>query len=83
MDPYYQKAKQKFQLEELEQNALETKACEKIRQEEIERKRIEEANRIMEKRLRIEQEVKKEEDRKLQVKLNEIKGKNPWDSGFL
>ena len=53
---------------------------EKESQKEIE---SEARRKSYEERLRQENEAKKEEMIKLQVKINEVKGKDPWESGFL
>ena len=66
--------------EAMREEASAKKAEEKL---EADRKAMAERERIFNERLKREQEAKREEQRKLQEKINEVKGKDPWDSGFL
>lgn len=79
----YTSAKKRFQAEELEQSRLAEKARATRLYEEAQAKDAEERQRAYEAKQLNEQQVQKEKQRKLQAKINEIKGKDPWDSGFL
>ena len=54
----------------------------RIQNERLEKER-EARSFAAEERAKLEREIGKEKQRKHQEKLNEIKGKDPWDSGFL
>jgi hypothetical protein len=55
---------------------------EKRRQLEQEKKTLEE-KRIRDERLRQQKALEAEKKKKIEEKINEVKGKSPWDSGFL
>ena len=79
----YTSAKERFQAEELEQSRLAEKARATRLYEETQAKAAEERLRAYEAKKLNEQQVQKEKQKKIQAKINEIKGKDPWDSGFL
>lgn len=80
---FYTKTREQAQLDELAQSRHEDELRLKRRQEEARVKELEERERLNEKRVLQEQQAQKEEKKKIQEKINEVKGKNPWDSGFL
>ncbi|MEK7484109.1 MAG: hypothetical protein AABZ60_07240, partial [Planctomycetota bacterium] len=79
----YVKERKKEKAEAAELIRLAEEAREKQDKEETRKKIMEERERVHAERLRLEQEAKLEEKRKLEERIKEIKGKDPWDSGFL
>lgn len=79
----YTSAKERFQTEELEQSRLTEKARSTRLYEEAQAKDTEERQRAFDAKKLNEQQVQKEKQKNIQAKINEIKGKDPWDSGFL
>ena len=60
----------------------------KERAEQLAKEKAEEEHRLArklayEERLRQEREIEQAAQKKLQAKINEVKGKDPWESGFL
>lgn len=79
----YGSIKERFQAEELEQSRLAEKARDLKLYEEAQAKQADERQRAYEAKKLREQQEQLESQKKIQVKINEIKGKDPWDSGFL
>lgn len=79
----YARAKEHAQFEELEQSRHEDELRLKRKQEEARAKESAERLRLNEKRALQQQQDEREKQKKIQAKINEIKGKDPWDSGFL
>jgi hypothetical protein len=79
----YTSAKENFQAEELEESRLVEKDRALKLQEEAQAKEAQKRQLVFEEKKRQEEQAQKEKQRKLQAKINEIKGKDPWDSGFL
>jgi hypothetical protein len=69
--------------EELEHLRLLKEAEEKKAREDAYNRTVEERQRQHQERRLKEEQAEKEKQRKIQEKFNEIKGKDPWDSGFL
>ncbi len=79
----YATAKENFQAEELEESRLVEKDRALKLQEEAQAKEAQRRQLVFEEKKRQEELAQKEKQRKLQEKMNEIKGKDPWESGFL
>ena len=79
----YSSAKQRLQADELEQSRAAEKARALKLYEEAQAKQADERQRAYEAKKLREQQEQLEKNKKIQEKLNEIKGKDPWDSGFL
>lgn len=79
----YSSTKKRLQAEELEQNRASEKAHATRLYEEAQAKDVEERQRAHETKKLREQQEHQEKQKKIQAKINEIKGKDPWDSGFL
>lgn len=79
----YGTTKESLQAEELEQNKLAEKARATKLYEEVQAKQADERQRTYEVKKLLEQQEQMEKKKKIQAKINEIKGKDPWDSGFL
>ncbi len=77
------RAKKKERAQALETIRLEEEARLAQDRKEAREKIIAERERVNSERLRFEQEAKIAEQRKLQAKINEVRGKDPWESGFL
>ena len=68
---------------EMENARLKQEARAAKEQEEAARRFQEEQQRKFEERQRQEKLAEEEKQKKIQEKINEVKGKDPWDSGFL
>ena len=79
----YSSTKGRLQAEELERSRLAEKALTKRLYEEAQAKEAEDRQRAFETKKLREQQEQLEKNKKIQAKINEIKGKDPWDSGFL
>lgn len=79
----YASAKENFQAEEIEENRLATAVRALKLQEEAQTKEAQKRQLVFEEKKQQEEQAQKEKQRKLQEKMNEIKGKDPWESGFL
>ena len=79
----YSSAKERLQAEELEQSRLAEKARALKLYEEAQTEEANERQRSYEAKKLREQQEQLEKQKKIQAKINEIKGKDPWDSGFL
>jgi len=80
---FYQKTRQQAEIEAFEQTRSESEARARLELEKAQIEKQEERNRVFEERRRKELEAEQEKQKKIQEKLQEIKGKDPWDSGFL
>ena len=69
--------------EELEQQRLLREAEKKKAEEEASQRRYEEQQRLGEQRRLQEEKAEEERQQKIREKINEVKGKDPWGSGFL
>lgn len=76
-------AKENARTEELEHLRLLKEAEKKTAEEEASQRRLAERQRQFEERRLQEEKAEKERQKKIQEKINEVKGKDPWDSGFL
>ena len=80
---FYASAKERIQAEELEQSRVAEKARATRLYEEAQAKEADQRQRTYEAKKLRDQQEQLEKQKKIQDKLNEIKGKDPWDSGFL
>lgn len=76
-------ARENVRAEELEHQRLLKEAEEKKATDEASQRRLEEQQRLREQRRLQEEKAEDERQKKIQEKINEVKGKDPWDSGFL
>ena len=79
----YSRAKEIAAAEEQELARLTAVAEQKRIQDEAREKELAARKLAYEERLRLSAEIEKEKQHKLQEKIKEIKGEDPWDSGFL
>jgi hypothetical protein len=79
----YSQAQEKARIEEKERQRLEAKTEQMRLRDEAREKDLAARQLAYEERQKLELEIEKEKQRELQAKINEIKGKDPWDSGFL
>jgi hypothetical protein len=77
------KERARVRAEELEQQRLLRGAEKKKAEEEASQRRYEEQQRLREQRRLKEEKAEEERQKKIQEKINEVKGKDPWGSGFL
>jgi len=75
--------KEQVRIDELNSRRLNNEAAEKIKQEAIKQKEYEVWQlKVKQERYR-EEQAEIERQRKIQEKIKEVKGKDPWGSGFL
>jgi signal transduction histidine kinase len=79
----HKKARERAWDEELENARLDRETEERVEQAKTKAREMAERQRLNEARRIKEAEVEKEKQSKIQEKINEVKGKDPWDSGFL
>lgn len=79
----YAKAKERTRDEELDQIRHEREAKERIEQAQAKAQELEKRRQLNEKKRLEEERIESEKQKKIQEKINEVKGKDPWDSGFL
>jgi hypothetical protein len=79
----YINLKERIVLEELEEMKHEQEAKKRAEHAALRVQEIDEQRVRYEKRRQDEAAAEIEKQRKVQLKINEVKGKDPWDSGFL
>ena len=80
---FYEIAKDEAKKQELARIKVLKEAQERCEREEARRKEIAERELAYEKEKKLEIAIEQEKQRKIKAKITEVKGKDPWSSGFL
>ena len=80
---FYDTAKDEAKKQEIAKIKAAEEVEERREREEASRKEIVERELAYEKERKLEQEIEQEKQRKIKAKITEVKGKDPWSSGFL